>query len=66
MVHPGHRRPRVGDNPVFRRSLIAFVLVMVALMIVAPLVVIAVEAFSRGVGYISPRLPIPTRGTPSC
>lgn len=54
MVHPGKGTPpRVGDNPVFRRSLLAFVLVLVALMIVAPLVVIAVEAFSRGVGYFA-------------
>ncbi|MGB3813725.1 MAG: sulfate ABC transporter permease subunit CysW [Shinella sp.] len=45
--------PRVGDNPFFRRSLLAIVLLLVGLMIVAPLVVIAVEAFSRGVGYFA-------------
>lgn len=45
--------PRVGDNPLFRRSLLAIVLLLVGLMIVAPLVVIAVEAFSRGVGYFA-------------
>ncbi|HSX74735.1 MAG TPA: sulfate ABC transporter permease subunit CysW [Shinella sp.] len=54
MAHPSKGKPtRVGDNPVFRRSLLAFVLVLVALMIVAPLVVIAVEAFSRGIGYFA-------------
>ncbi|GLR48903.1 sulfate ABC transporter permease subunit CysW [Shinella yambaruensis] len=54
MAHHGKGKPpRVGDNPVFRRTLLAFVLVLVALMIVAPLVVIAVEAFSRGVGYFA-------------
>lgn len=45
--------PRVGDNPLFRRSLLTIVLLLVGLMIVAPLVVIAVEAFSRGVGYFA-------------
>ncbi|WP_267552113.1 sulfate ABC transporter permease subunit CysW [Rhizobium rhizogenes] len=40
--------PRVGDQPVFRRSLIAIVLVLTGLLILAPLIVIAVEAFSKG------------------
>ncbi|WP_312404717.1 sulfate ABC transporter permease subunit CysW [Rhizobium sp.] len=40
--------PRVGDAPLFRRSLIGIVLVLVALVIVAPLVIIGVEAFSKG------------------
>ncbi|NTF45901.1 sulfate ABC transporter permease subunit CysW [Rhizobium rhizogenes] len=40
--------PRVGDQPVFRRSLIAIVLVLAGLLILAPLIVIAVEAFSKG------------------
>ena len=54
MAHHGTARPpRVGDNTLFRRSLMAVVLVLVGLMIVAPLVVIAVEAFSRGVGYFA-------------
>lgn len=54
MAHHGKGKPpRVGDNPIFRRTLLAFVLVLVTLMIVAPLVVIAVEAFSRGVGYFA-------------
>ena len=52
MAHHGKGKPpRVGDNPVFRRSLLAIVLLLVGLMIVAPLVVIAVEAFSRGIVY---------------
>ncbi|MFC3075552.1 sulfate ABC transporter permease subunit CysW [Shinella pollutisoli] len=58
MAHPGAhhtkgRPPRVGDHPVFRRVLLAVVLFFVLLLIVAPLVVIAVEAFSRGVGYFA-------------
>jgi sulfate transport system permease protein len=54
MAHHGKGKPpRVGDNALFRRSLLAVVLVLVGLMIVAPLVVIAVEAFSRGVGYFA-------------
>jgi sulfate/thiosulfate transport system permease protein len=40
--------PRVGDNPLFRRALIGIVLVLVALVIVAPLIIIGVEAFSKG------------------
>ncbi|CDN49450.1 sulfate ABC transporter permease subunit CysW [Neorhizobium galegae] len=44
----GRKPPRVGDQPLFRRMLIGIVLVIVALLIVAPLVVIGVEAFSKG------------------
>jgi sulfate transport system permease protein len=51
--HRKGKPPRVGDNPVFRRSLLAVVLLLVGLMIVAPLVVIAVEAFSMGAGYFA-------------
>ncbi len=40
--------PRVGDQPLFRRALIGIVLILVALVIVAPLVIIGVEAFSKG------------------
>jgi sulfate transport system permease protein len=44
-----HRKPpRVGDNMVFRRTLIGIVLVLVAFVIVAPLIIIGVEAFSKG------------------
>ena len=54
MAHHGKGMPpRVGDNPVFRRILLTVVLVLVGLMIVAPLVVIAVEAFSRGLAYFA-------------
>jgi sulfate transport system permease protein len=51
--HRKGKPPRVGDNPVFRRSLLAVVLLLVGLMIVAPLVVIAVEAFSMGASYFA-------------
>jgi len=51
--HAKGKPPRVGDNPLFRRILLTVVLLLVALMIVAPLAVIAVEAFSRGVGYFA-------------
>ena len=54
MAHPaGRRPPRVGENPLFRRCLLAAVLLLVAVMIVAPLVVIAVEAVSRGFAYFA-------------
>ena len=44
-----HRKPpRVGDAPWVRRSLIAFVLVIGAFLVVAPLTIIGVEAFSQG------------------
>ncbi|KAA3501650.1 sulfate ABC transporter permease subunit CysW [Rhizobium rhizogenes] len=44
-----HRKPpRVGDANWVRRSLIAFVLVIGALLVVAPLIIIGVEAFSQG------------------
>jgi sulfate transport system permease protein len=43
-----NRPPRVGDHPLFRRSLIAIVLLLGAALIVAPLVVIGVRAFSAG------------------
>ncbi|HEV7251537.1 MAG TPA: sulfate ABC transporter permease subunit CysW [Mesorhizobium sp.] len=42
------RPPRVGDSPIVRWSLIGFVLVLTLLVIVAPLAVIAVEAFRDG------------------
>ncbi|MCV3242625.1 sulfate ABC transporter permease subunit CysW [Mesorhizobium sp. ZC-5] len=40
--------PRVGDHPIFRLGLLAAVLVLTALVVVAPLVVIGVQAFSAG------------------
>ena len=54
MAHHGKGRPpRVGDHPLFRRVLLTVVLLLVAVFIVAPLAVIAVEAFSRGAGYFA-------------
>lgn len=47
-VHPGRKPPRIGDQPLFRRSLIALVLIIGALLILAPLIVIGFEAFSEG------------------
>lgn len=41
--------PRVGDSPAMRHSLIAIVLVLGALLVLAPLVVIFAQAFSLGV-----------------
>ncbi|MEB2845485.1 sulfate ABC transporter permease subunit CysW [Rhizobiales bacterium RZME27] len=47
--HPSRRKPpRVGDNPLFRRTLIGIVLVIGFFMVLAPLVIIAVEAFAKG------------------
>lgn len=51
MRHANGHPPRVGDNPAFRRTLIGLVLVTGALFVLAPIVVIAVQAFSMGVGY---------------
>jgi sulfate transport system permease protein len=43
-----HKPPRVGDRPAIRRTLIASVLIIGAILVVAPLIVIFVQAFSRG------------------
>ncbi|MDO1584264.1 sulfate ABC transporter permease subunit CysW [Rhizobium oryzicola] len=49
MAHTASRKPpRVGDSPIFRRSLIGVVLILGALLIVAPLLVIGHEAFKQG------------------
>ena len=49
-----HKKPpRVGDAPIFRRLLIATVLILVALVVVAPLAVIGVQAVSKGIGYFA-------------
>ena len=45
------RPPRVGDAPLFKFTLIGLVLVLVAFFIVAPLAVIGIQAFSRGLPY---------------
>ncbi|MGV1751790.1 sulfate ABC transporter permease subunit CysW [Agrobacterium sp. CG674] len=48
-AHSNHRKPpRVGDAPWVRLGLIAFVLITGAFLVVAPLVIIGVEAFSQG------------------
>lgn len=43
------RTPRIGESPAVRRTLIGAVLVASALLIFAPLAVIAVQAFSKGI-----------------
>jgi sulfate transport system permease protein len=40
--------PRVGDHPLFRRLLIAIVLAIGSVLVLAPLLIIGVEAFSKG------------------
>ena len=49
-MHATHKKkpPRVGDSPLVRRTLIGFVLLFGALLVVAPLIVIGVQAFSQG------------------
>ncbi|WP_075292672.1 sulfate ABC transporter permease subunit CysW [Pararhizobium arenae] len=47
------RPPRIGENPLFRGTIISIVLILVALVIVAPLIVIGVEAFSKGWAYFA-------------
>ena len=61
------RPPRVGDAPLFRRALIGVVLALVAIVIVAPLVVIGVPGvLARRRRPTPPQSPIPIRCTPSC
>ncbi len=48
MQNGNGRAPRVGDTPLVRHSLIGGVLLIGALFILAPLVVIGIEAFSKG------------------
>lgn len=45
-----HAPPRIGDGPIVRLLLIGVVLIVGAFFILAPLIVIGVEAFSQGVG----------------
>ena len=47
-THKG-RPPRVGDSPAVRRTLIGFVLVLGAVLVLAPLIVIFTQAFRLGV-----------------
>ncbi|MFN7024308.1 MAG: sulfate ABC transporter permease subunit CysW [Pseudorhizobium sp.] len=44
----GRKPPRVGDQPLFRRLMIAIVLIVGGLLVLAPLIVIGFEAFSEG------------------
>jgi sulfate transport system permease protein len=44
----GKKPPRVGDSPAVRRTLITLVLLVGAVLVLAPLVVIFVQAFSLG------------------
>ena len=43
--------PRIGDAPLVRRSLIGIVVILALIVIVAPLAVIGVEAFSKGLAF---------------
>jgi sulfate transport system permease protein len=52
-MRPERKLIRVGDTPAVRRSLIGIVLIVGGLLILAPLLVIAVEAFSKGVGVFT-------------
>ncbi len=49
MSAAGNKPPRVGDGPIVRRSLIAAVLLVGAVLVLAPLIVIFAQAFSLGV-----------------
>jgi sulfate transport system permease protein len=53
------RPPRVGDSPILRRTLIASVLAVGAVLVLAPLVVIFVQAFSMGSGAFARALAQP-------
>ncbi|GHD06204.1 sulfate ABC transporter permease subunit CysW [Tianweitania populi] len=44
----GKKPPRVGDSPAVRRTLITLVLLVGAVLVLAPLIVIFVQAFSLG------------------
>lgn len=47
-IRTGRKPPRVGDNPFFRRLLIGIVLFFGAILVLAPLIVIAFQALSDG------------------
>ena len=55
------RKPRqaIGEGPRTRFALIAMALVFLALMLIAPLLVVFVEAFSRGLGVYIDALAMP-------
>lgn len=53
MAARSRKPPRVGDSPAIRRTLIGFVLVFGAILVLAPLAVIVFKAFSLGVGVFA-------------
>jgi sulfate/thiosulfate transport system permease protein len=55
------KKPRqaIGEGPRMRFALIAIALVFLALMLIAPLLVVFVEAFSRGIGVYIDALTMP-------
>ncbi|MGQ2968515.1 MAG: sulfate ABC transporter permease subunit CysW [Allorhizobium sp.] len=61
-VTNNRRPPRVGDAPLFKYTLIGLVLVLVAFFIVAPLAVIGIEAFSKGVPFFLETIADPDTG----
>ncbi|MFN7127140.1 MAG: sulfate ABC transporter permease subunit CysW, partial [Allorhizobium sp.] len=61
-VTNNRRPPRVGDAPLFKYTLIGLVLVLVAFFIVAPLTVIGIEAFSKGVPFFLETIADPDTG----
>jgi sulfate transport system permease protein len=52
-------RQAIGEGPRMRFALIAIALVFLALMLIAPLLVVFVEAFSRGIGVYIDALTMP-------
>ncbi|MCB5203671.1 sulfate ABC transporter permease subunit CysW [Neorhizobium sp. T786] len=47
-IRTGRKPPRVGDNPLFRGLLIGIVLIVGAILVLAPLILIGFQAFSDG------------------
>ncbi|MBA4207110.1 sulfate ABC transporter permease subunit CysW [Pannonibacter phragmitetus] len=52
-AHTSRKPPRVGDSPAIRRSLIGIVLGVGAIVLLAPLLVIFAQAFSKGFGFFA-------------
>lgn len=53
------RPPRIGETPLVRRLLIGFVLLVGALVVAAPLLVIAAQAFSKGIDVFVAAIVLP-------
>lgn len=49
-TRPKRRRQAVGEGPITRGLLIGIAVTFLALMLIAPLIVVFVQAFSRGIG----------------